>query len=134
MTSLLSHDRVTHYDRVDDSKLLLLYQKAWFLLIPFVDTSANNAICEALSCGVIPLVNDIGGVLDYGGGSLYPMSSDSSVKSYLELLAYYISHPNSFLKCSLSLRDFAQGNLDWSIVQNQHLFVYSSLYPSIFAD
>jgi glycosyltransferase involved in cell wall biosynthesis len=134
MISLLSHDRVTHYDRVDDSKLLLLYQKAWFLLVPFVDTSANNAICEALSCGVIPLVNDVGGVPDYGGGSLYPMSSDSSVKSYLDLLAYYISHPNRFLECSLSLRYFAQEKLDWSIVQNQHLSIYSSMYPSIFSD
>jgi glycosyltransferase involved in cell wall biosynthesis len=125
--SLLGHPRVSHFQDIDDSTLQRLYQMAWFILLPLYDTSANNALCESLSSGVIPLINDVGGVCDYGGSTIYPVVKSSNAKDYLDLLSYYLSHPAERISCSNRVQLFANDQLDWEHIYAEHLRVYQSL-------
>lgn len=125
---LVPHPRVAHHSNVDDAMLKCLYQRAWFLFLPLHDTSANNALCEALSSGVIPIVNNVGGVEDYGGASLFPVVNKSCVKGYLDILSYYMSNLEMMSARSVEMRRFALQNLDWNLIRSQHISVYASLF------
>jgi glycosyltransferase involved in cell wall biosynthesis len=50
---------------VDDGMLRRCYQDASLLVMPLRDCTANNAVLEAMACGLPIVVTDVGGVRDY---------------------------------------------------------------------
>lgn len=58
-------DNVRCLSGISDSRLLELYQAATALFMPLRDATANNALLEAMSCGLPIVATDIQGVRDY---------------------------------------------------------------------
>jgi glycosyltransferase involved in cell wall biosynthesis len=52
---------------IPDEHLLALYRSAHFVFLPLSDSTANNALLEALACGVPVLGTDVGGIREYAG-------------------------------------------------------------------
>lgn len=52
---------------IGDQDLLSLYRSAHMVFLPLTDSTANNALLEALACGVPVLATDVGGVREYAG-------------------------------------------------------------------
>ena len=60
---------------ISDEQLLEEYRRAWVVLLPLKDSTANNAMLESMACGTPIVASDIGGVTDYAGpecGALCP--------------------------------------------------------------
>jgi glycosyltransferase involved in cell wall biosynthesis len=51
--------------RISEDELLGLYQRASLLVQPLEGATANNALLEAMACGLPTIVNRVGGVADY---------------------------------------------------------------------
>jgi glycosyltransferase involved in cell wall biosynthesis len=127
LAALMDHPRVRWYDSVDDEALLGLYQAAWMLFMPVQETSANNALVEALACGTVPIINRVGGVVDYGGGDAFLISQANHPISYLALIEEYLNNPSRLAQTSRACREFAVRWLDWPLIRDRNRNVYEQI-------
>jgi glycosyltransferase involved in cell wall biosynthesis len=90
-------------------------------------TSANNAIVESLACGLPVVTTDVGGIRDYGGGSIYPVVANNDDDSMVELVEKYLDHPEWRNETGRRCRKFAENNLAWPIIALKHLQLYKKI-------
>jgi glycosyltransferase involved in cell wall biosynthesis len=112
------------HDRIDDDALRALYRTAVCHLTPFQDCTANNALVEALACGLPIVTTDRGGVRDYGAGSVYPLAADSSAAALAALCERYVAEPAWRAGVAAASRAFALTSLAWPVIARRHLALY----------
>lgn len=124
LSSLQSHSRISWHENLSDDQLKNLYQKSYLLLMPFNECTANNAIVEALATGLPIVTTNIGGICDYGGGSIYPTVKNNNDDDMVDLVKQYIEDSSFHQKISASERKFATEHLSWSKISEDHLAFY----------
>ena len=124
---LINNKSVIWHHKISDEKLLEFYQKSLILLIPINHSGANNSIIESLSCGLPIVTTDVGGVRDYGGGSIYPIVKNDDDDTMIKLVEKYLSDETYRNKISKKQREFAEQKLAWPIIAKKHLEVYKEL-------
>lgn len=124
---LLGHPSITWHSGLDDQALLSLYRQSYLMLLPMNDSGANTAVVEALACGVPVVTTDVGGIRDYGGGSIYPVVDNNDDIGMVDIISVYLNDPHSRDQVSSLCRLFAEDRLDWSIVARQHSHLYHQI-------
>lgn len=124
------HSQVTWHSGLSDQELLQVYQNAHLLLLPLLDCTANNALLEAIACGLPVISNQVGGISDYTDPSfadLFPIGDvNGMVASVLELT-------EDIKKRTVrgdAARKFAVENLQWKIIAKRTIELYYSLLSS----
>jgi glycosyltransferase involved in cell wall biosynthesis len=115
------------HDRVDDETLRGLYQRSLCHLTPFRDCTANNALVEALACGLPIVTTDRGGVRDYGAGTVYPLAVDHTAAALAALCERYAAEPAWRAGIAVASRAFAVGTLAWPVIARRHLALYAQI-------
>ena len=110
---------------ISDDSLRSLYQKANCILIPFIDSGANNAIVEALACGTPIVTNDIGGIRDYGGGDIFPIAE--TFDDLVDLTSKYLTEDDTVHEITTRSRRFVEANLSWEKIARDHIDAIESL-------
>jgi glycosyltransferase involved in cell wall biosynthesis len=127
LARLDGHPAVRWHHGISDEDLRELYRKALVLFLPLQEASANNAIVEALACGLPIVTNRVGGIADYGGGSCYELVEEPGIEAFARLILSYVHEPRRRHVVGSSCRQFAEGRLAWPQVWAEHERAYSEL-------
>lgn len=82
--SIKNLKNVNIHINLDEIQLLSLYQRSSVLVMPLLDSTANNSILEAMACGLPVICTDIGGVRDYVDESCAFLSRPFDAQSIFE--------------------------------------------------
>lgn len=124
---LMHHPSIEWRQDISDVALRRLYQKSALLLLPMNRGAAVTALVEALSCGLPPVTTDVGGVRDYGGGTVYPTVRNNDDSAMLELAESYLASPAQRDRVAQACRKFSQQHLAWPLIAQAHLKAYREL-------
>lgn len=123
---LRDHPAVRWHTNVTETNLRDLYRRAALLLLPLDRSGANNAVVEALACGLPVATTDVGGIADYGGGSLYPVVKNDDDAAMVALVERLVTDLPWRREVAAASRQFACGQLDWRPVAATHFEVYQA--------
>lgn len=110
---LAQSDAVFWYDDITSETLLHLYQTSDALYLPLIDSTANNALNEALACGLPVITTNIGGVDDYiySPGAL--LASPGDAKDHARAGIELIEKASFYSGLSHQIRAHAETHLSW---------------------
>ena len=115
------------HHNISDDQLRMLYRNSYLLLLPLTASGANNAVVEALACALPPVTTDVGGIRDYGGGTLYPVVAPHDAEAMVRVVQEYLRDPERRQQVGRDCRAFAEQCLSWRTVAEQHLRFYRQL-------
>ncbi len=124
LAPLLTHPAVSWRGGLDDQQLRALYQQSHLMLLPMHASGANTAVVESLASGLPVVTTDVGGIRDYGGGTLFPVTDGDDDDAMISLVEQYLSRPAWRDQVARACRAFAETRLAWPLVAQQHLEVY----------
>jgi glycosyltransferase involved in cell wall biosynthesis len=124
LAKLAEHPRVHWHGNVNDEQLLELYRAAHLLLLPMNNSGANTAVVEALACGLPVLTTDVGGIRDYGGGTVFPVVENDDDEGMLALIERYLTQSLWRDEVGRSCRAFACDQLAWPLIARRHMEIY----------
>ncbi len=127
LDELQGHPGVVWHQNLNDDELRNLICSCYLTLLPMNDSGANTAIVESLACGTPVLTTDVGGIRDYGGGSVYPVVENDDDNAMLDLVEEYLVNAKRRDEVSQASRDFAVKQLAWPLIARQHLEMYEAL-------
>jgi glycosyltransferase involved in cell wall biosynthesis len=127
LIELQNNPQVTWHANLNDEQLRDLYRQAYLMLLPMNDSGANTAVIEALSCGLPIVTTDVGGIRDYGGGTLFPVVDNNDDDAMVSLIEDYLSRPTLRQEASARCRSFAETELAWPLIVKKHLDLYRKI-------
>lgn len=126
--SIAAHPAISWHFGISDTALRSIYHSAQALFLPMSASGANNAIVEALACGLPIVTTDVGGIRDYGGGTLYPLAAAGDDDGLIELAEHWLDDAADRQRTSRQLRHFAQTELQWSDCARAHANAYRDFF------
>jgi glycosyltransferase involved in cell wall biosynthesis len=124
---LKARNDIVWHQKLDDEALCRLISSSYLVMLPMRDSGANTAVVEALACGTPLVTTDVGGIRDYGGGTLFPVVKNDDDDAMVDLVNEYLNSSTRRNEVSRACREFAVTQLAWPIVAQQHLKTYESL-------
>jgi glycosyltransferase involved in cell wall biosynthesis len=114
------------YAGIADEELRDKYRKSDALLLPLKDSTANNAILEAMACGKPILTTDVGGVRDYVNDRFGFLAKTDDDRYLLDALIDLSKDTVKKQKMGVAAREKAM-EFDWRNIARQMLHVYAEL-------
>jgi glycosyltransferase involved in cell wall biosynthesis len=105
-------------------EVLRFYQEVDVLVLPLNETTANNAIVEAMSCGTPVLSTSVGGIASYGGGTVFPVVKNDDDEALYARLCELLDDHHIRTRVGAACRSFAERELDWQLVSARHSRFY----------
>jgi glycosyltransferase involved in cell wall biosynthesis len=121
---------VTFRSGLDDRELLLAYQNASCFLLTVEASTANNALLEAMACGLPVVAETIGGIREYVGNDCAMLASPNSAAMLIESLTALAHGADHRLLLGKNARRRAE-SLDWERVAQRTSEVYRLLCPNV---
>jgi glycosyltransferase involved in cell wall biosynthesis len=115
------------HQKLSDDGLRDLICSSKVLLLPMNDSGANTAIVESLACGTPIVTTDVGGIRDYGGGTVFPVVANNDDDAMVALMEKYLDGAGWRNEIGARGREFAVNALAWQIIAQQHLEAYETL-------
>jgi glycosyltransferase involved in cell wall biosynthesis len=127
LLEIMSLPNVNWYADINDKELLSLYQHADCCLIPLEDCTANNAILEAMACGLPIVSTDLPAIKTYLDDSVSILGRKGNAGDLCEAVLMLYHNREQRETMSLNARGKAVTNFDWHNIAGQTLNLFKSL-------
>ncbi len=114
------------FSGISDGALREKYRNADVLLLPMIDSTANNSLLEAMACAKPVLTTRVGGTLGYLDKDSGVLAPPGEPGPFLEALSGLIKNPEKKAAMGAQARKTAK-NLDWPCVGRQMVRVYEDI-------
>jgi glycosyltransferase involved in cell wall biosynthesis len=98
---------------LDDEALRALYRRARALVLPMRDCTANNAVLEAMACGLPIVSNRVGGMPDYTTPDFADLLPPGDVDGFAACLDRLLAEPALWRTRATAARRHAVEHLGW---------------------
>ena len=121
---LYSYEQVCWHENLSDSQMRELYQNASILLLPIKECTANNALLEAMACGLPVVSNNVGGLRDYTREDFAKLLPVGDVEGMVEAVFSLTSDRELCILKGLKARSFVEKNFNWGKIARDTVEVY----------
>ena len=123
----LSH--VEFLSGLSDEQLVAQYQEAGCLVMTADAATANNAILEAMACGLPIVSEDIGGTREYVDSACAKLTAPEDVDALVAAVVSIAESPGLRSTMSRAARLRAEA-LDWNRIADRTLQLYGSIWSN----
>jgi len=124
---LARHKQVHWHTDLSDEELRNLYQNAKMLVLPLFDCTTNNAVLEALACGLPIVSNNVGGMPDYTNSSFASLFPIEDFEGMTNAIIDLLDNPKKCTDKGNKAREYAINYFQWSTVAAQTYEIYEKL-------
>lgn len=122
----VSDSRIHFFDGITDEELRQAYRSARIAVLPLREATANNAMLEAMACGLPIVVTDVGGIGEYLGRKAGLLSSAGEPEEFARNIIRILD--DSALAKAMSEGSRARAlEYDFSVVARLTQRVYSEI-------
>jgi len=119
--------RVRWHAHLSDEELRAVYQQADILLLPLIDSTANNGLLEGMACGIPVIVTDVGGVRDYAKNNFAHLVAPGDAAEIVQLLKHYVENKAHLAIRGAAARAHVEQNLSWKQVAEGFVGILTGL-------
>jgi glycosyltransferase involved in cell wall biosynthesis len=112
---------------VPEDELVELYQSSSLLVLPLIDSTANNSILEALACGLPIIATDVGGVRDYLDENCAVLAEPKNAEAMAQKVFGLIDDEQRLEQIGNNARNKAL-EFSWPVIAQKLTEFYSRLY------
>lgn len=124
LQALMSHPQVHWHEGLTDEELRDVYRQSTALLLPVVECTCNNAVLEALACGVPVISNAVGGMPDYVDEECGELVPRGDVAGLVSAVLRIGRSPDEQASRARAARMRATSHFDWTHVARTTMAVY----------
>lgn len=132
LAALVTMPGVTWHRGVNDDELRALYRGATLLLLPLRESTANNAVLEAMACGVPVVTNVTSGIADYTAADYAMVVAAADAEAMASAVLQIVSSPEIRRNMAASARQRAMTDFSWAQIATQVRSIYSDLEHNIY--
>lgn len=124
---LAHNDRVSWHSGLTDEELRSLHWRASLLLLPLIDCTANNAMLEAMACGLPIVSTDVGAAREYVGDAFATLCPPQHVDGLVDAVLSLAGDPAERARRGAAARAHAEAHYGWAAAAEATLQVYAKL-------
>lgn len=117
---------VTLHTEIPESSFIKLYQDADALLLPLIDSTANNSVLESLACGTPVISSKVGGMPDYVDDTCGWLFDKDDVHSTVSLIEAFSANKDLAQSRRAAARHKSLG-FSWDCIASQMQRLYLSM-------
>ena len=118
LMELAKDERVIWHEGIPPESLRQLYRKATLLFLPLIDCVANNAILEAMACGLPIVSTDIGGIRDYVNDECAVLCKPADVTAHVSAVLHVLDDKKFRDDAGRKSRARVEKYFDWNAIAN----------------